>query len=209
MVQKPNMCRMSESPMPWPFWPLGFTSSFSICVKLASLSDTCDISKESTEGAPSPSPELPRGLYDSLVKHTGTMIRELNEELRRAEGKAKPRYDYLAMLFVYTASRCVANALLVDPKIMYAYDKVMYVDDVQRPERPHDFWARPIVSGLGLFFFHFSTKSLCPRVTATYFELAHDAVLGGLFVRREYQPRFAPGRGRGSRLHWNNCILFA
>ena len=106
------------------------------------MSDTCDISKESTEGAPSPSPEVPRGLYDSLVKHTGT-IRELNEELRRAEGKAKPRYDYLALLFVYTASRCVANALLVGPKIIY-YESY--------PERPHDFWARPIVSGLGLFF---------------------------------------------------------
>lgn len=118
------------------------------------MSDTCDVGKESTEGALLASPELPCGLYGSSMKHTGTMMKRtrsihtLNKELRRAEVKAKPRYDYLALLLVYTASRCVANALLVDPKIK---------NDVQRPERPHDFWARPIISGLGLYFF------ICPR----------------------------------------------
>lgn len=75
-------------------------------------------------------------------------LADLRKELQRGEVKVRPRYDHLAILFVYTLIRIFANLLVRDFYATHCFSAV----------------ARPVITGLGVYIFISPRSRYSPKL---------------------------------------------
>ena len=78
-------------------------------------------------------PSIPPSNWVQAPPRRRTTLADLSKEFQKGQGKAKPRYDLLAILIIYTMARILANLFATD----------------------FDFFSavRPVITGLGIFCF--------------------------------------------------------